>query len=145
MFKMDVAYDAKEMLKMRDELKEAQNNIIWDIADQIFAESQVLVPVDKATLKKSGNIIFGSNYAFIGYNTPYAKPIHDGYSEHVQNVQPHLRNMNGVMVRVREHDRLMPARTGRPYLDDAIEKVLKGFDPSIRDLISVTRIERLEG
>ena len=141
---MVVDFDPSELTKMREDIQESINSIIRDIADQIFAESQVLVPVDKSTLKKSGNVTYGKGYAYIGYNTDYAKPIHDGYDEHVQSVDPHFRNVNGAMVRVREFERLMPQRTGRPYLDDAIKKVLKGLDPSVRDMIEVVRVERLE-
>ena len=151
--KMIVDYDPAELTKMREELQDSINSIIRDIADQILAESQVTVPVGfkgkggsvlPGTLKKSGNVTHGRGYSFVGYNTPYAAPVHDGFDTHVQNVKPHMRNMKGVVVRVREHDRLMPARTGRPYLDDAIKKVLGNLDPSIRDMIEVVRVERLE-
>lgn len=144
MINMNAKYNPGELQKMREELQESIDTIIRNIADQILAESQLIVPVDKATLKKSGNVIHGNGYSFIGYNTPYAKPVHDGYDQHVQQVPPHMRNMSGVIVRVREHERLMPARTGKPYLDDAIEKVLKTLDSETRSMIQVTRVERLE-
>lgn len=142
MIKAGVEYDPSDIQAMRDEVMREMDTIIHDVADQIFAESQILVPVAKSTLKKSGSVIHGRGYSQIGYNTPYARPVHDGFSTHIQDVMPHLRNMDGVIVRVREHERLMPGRTGRPYLDDAIKKVLNGLDENIRNSIEVVRIER---
>lgn len=142
MITVGVEYDATEIQRMREEVQQEMDTIIHDVADQILAESQILVPVDKSTLKKSGNVVHGRGYSMIGYNTPYAKPVHDGFETHIQNVNPHLRNMDGVVVRVREHERLMPGRTGRPYLDDAIKKVLDTLPESTRNFIEVVRVER---
>ena len=139
MIELKFEFDYGEIDKLEDELMEEMNARIRDIADAIFAESQFLVPVDKSILKDSGTVIYGDGYAWIGYNAPYASVVHDGFSAHDQSVRAHSRTMNGIVVRVRGHTRHMPERTGRPYLDDAIEKVkgeidLEGIEITRRDI-----------
>jgi hypothetical protein len=54
-----------------------------DIADEILAESQWLVPVRDGTLKKSGNVQYGNMFAVVGYNTPYARFMESGTKPHI--------------------------------------------------------------
>ena len=144
MIDMKVSVDNSAIDNMRKELEEMQDSFIFDIADQIFAISQQKVNVDKGTLKKSGNVIKGRGYAYIGYNTPYAETIHDGYTPHDRVVRAHTRinKETGARIMVRSHIRQMNTKTGNPYLDDAIKQVLAKLPPEQRDMIVVTRIER---
>ena len=143
MINIDVKYDGSEFKKMEEELMEEMESTIRDVADQILALSQQKVPVDKGTLKKSGNVRYGRRYALIGYNTPYAEDIHDGHPQHDRVVRAHQRMMeSGAVISVRTHIRHMNQSTGRPYLDDAIKEVLRTLPPDVRNSISVTRMER---
>lgn len=110
---------------------------IYDIADEVLAMSQRPwppgVPVDKGTLKKSGNVRLGEMSAVIGYNTPYAAAVHYGIRDQDVRVRSHSRLMrSGKMVQVRSHTRHMKARKGRPYLTRPMELIL----PSIPDLMA---------
>ena len=168
MIKLNVEFDQKEMKKLRKQLDDEMKTTIWDIADQIFAISQENVPVDKATLKKSGNVRYGIGYALIGYNTPYAEDIHDGHKSHNRHVDEYMRvppgsykytskgkikgakqrkaikdqMLFGALIRVKSHTRHMNESMGRPYLDDAIKEVLRRLPPDVRDSIVITRMER---
>lgn len=144
MIKMDVKTDLSELEAMQNDLNEEIDRLIYDIADQIFAVSQGKVPVRKGTLKKSGSVFRGRGYAYIGYNTPYAETVHDGYISHQRTVRSHTRvnKMTGAVIQVRSHTRQMNQKTGNPYLDDAITEVMKKLEPETRDLISITRMER---
>ena len=95
-------------------------------------------------LKKSGSVIYGRGYAIIGYNTPYARTVHDGMGAHTQAVREHKRRnvFTGAMIKVRQHQRSVPARTGNPYLDGAIQDVLKRAPENIRNMIQITRYDR---
>jgi len=143
MMKLGVQTDFKELDKMQKDLESEMDKAIYDVADQIFAISQEKVPVKKGTLKKSGNIIRGRGYAYIGYNTPYASTIHDGYPTHDRVVRQHTRKTSqGVVVRVRSHIRQMRQMTGNKYLDNAIKEVLKSLPEEIRNSIDIVRMER---
>ena len=166
-FEIKATMNMTEVKELEKLLVNEVDKTIYDIADQIFAISQQKVPVNKATLKKSGNIIFGRGYAYIGYNTPYAEIVHDGttnsYSRHklgdTYNVPGYQRSkrgtgrytkgknkkfikFSGVLIDVKSHDRTFGKRTGLPYLDDAITEVLKKLPEEIRNMISIRRVER---
>lgn len=64
----------------------ALNDAIHDIGDSIFRESQILVPVDKGTLKKSGSVFHEWLKSTIGYFTTYAEAVHEGTKPH--EIQP---------------------------------------------------------
>lgn len=70
------------------EITKAAVDATHDIADKVFAESQKLVPVDQATLKKSGNVEYHSWGATISYNAAYAAPVHEGSRPHMPPVGP---------------------------------------------------------
>ena len=143
-FKMDAEVNTDEIKALEKELTESIDKVIYDVADQIMAISQNLVPVDKGTLKKSGNVVYGRGYAYVGYNTPYAETVHDGYGSHQRQVRAHTRRVktSGIVISVRSHTRQMKARTGKPYMDDAISAVLKRLPEEIRNQIEITRVER---
>jgi HK97 gp10 family phage protein len=63
--------------------REAAQVALRDIGDDVYAVSQRNVPVDKGTLRASGNVRVDENEVTIGYNTPYAKFVHDGTAPHV--------------------------------------------------------------
>jgi hypothetical protein len=73
---------ADRLERMPAELRDTLDRTVRDIADQIFADSQELAPVDKGTLRKSGNVRYESLRATIGYNTPYAWYVHEGTAPH---------------------------------------------------------------
>ncbi len=74
---------AKEALRTAPQLlREALDLAVRDTADEILAVSQTLVPVDKGTLKKSGNVRYGDLEATVGYNTPYAAFMERGTAPH---------------------------------------------------------------
>ena len=152
MFKFKSSVNLKEIFKLQDEIDDFINKTIYDIADQILAVSQLKVPVDKSTLKKSANIHYGKGYAVIGYNTNYAERIHDGDTKRDVVVpsherKEHNRRTHGIIVRVKRHSvrthiMTMPAIKGRPYMDDAIKSTLKKLSPEIRNMIEIVRVER---
>jgi hypothetical protein len=118
---------------------------IYDIADEVFAMSQRPwppgVPVDKGTLKKSGNIRRGELEAIVGYNTPYAAAVHYGIRDQDVRVRAHDRlTRAGKMVEVRSHTRHIRARKGRPYLTGPVELVM----PSMADLMAARLREAWE-
>lgn len=133
------------------ELHKALGLSVRDVADEILAESQKLVPVDRATLKKSGNIRYGDLAATVGYNTPYARAVHDGFDEMDVNVRAHTRRISmafgrripSMSVNVRSHSRHIGPRLPRPYLDDAVKSVLpyvpKIFRKRIREALEKLR------
>jgi hypothetical protein len=152
MIKMDCKYDKKEFEKANQELLDDMDKTIYDIADQIMAISQRIVPVDTHTLQLSQNIRYGRGYAMIGYNTPYAERIHDGDTQRdvivpAHNRREHTRKLeSGLVISVRAHGvrthiMTMPEITGRPYLDNAIKAVLRDLPEDVRNSISVTRME----
>lgn len=142
MIRMDVSYRKQDFEEIREELEADMQKEIYKIADMILAESQSRVPVDRGTLKKSGNVRYGRNYAYIGYNTPYARTVHDGYKEHIRQVRAHNRMLqSGLVISVRAHTRHMMEKSGNPYLDDAVARVLRDLPEDIRSSISIRRIE----
>ena len=142
MIEIEAKYDPSEFEKVREEIEMEFEKSIYDLADRIFAISQQNVPVDKGTLKKSGNVRYGRGYAIVGYNTPYAEDIHDGHGAHDRVVRQHTRMLqSGIVIQVRSHIRRMNEMSGRPYLDNAIKEVLRDISPELRDSISVTRLE----
>lgn len=118
-------------------LHEALGLGIRDVADEIFAESQRPwppgVPVDKGTLKKSGNVRFGELWAAVGYDTPYAAAVHYGLEEQDVTVRAHDRLLRtGKLVKVRSHMRHIGPRKARPYLANAVRKVIPLIPKIIR-------------
>ena len=134
--------DLNEIKVVEDEIYNEVNQTVHDIGDVIFAESQMLVNVKEGILKDSGNIIHGEFYSLVGYNTPYAQVVHDGF-DGVQEVREHMRrSKKGNVHRVRAHYRYVE-RIGNPYLDAAIEAVTNEVPlqfPDMAEFISITRI-----
>lgn len=63
-------------------VERAMNRGGRDTVDAVFEISQRRVPVRKGTLKKSGNVRYEQGGGRIGYNTPYARPVHEGSRPH---------------------------------------------------------------
>ena len=107
---------------------------VRDVADAVFAESQRNVNVDKGTLKKSGSVIYGSLSASVGYNTPYAKYVHEGTAPHIilpKKPGGYLRfETDGQVVYARRVKH--PGYRGNPYLRDAVESTRPTWGALIR-------------
>lgn len=117
----------------RSGLHEALGLIVKDVADSIFADSQRLVPVDRGTLKDSGNVeLTGELSAAVGYSAPYAAAVHNGFPEQDVTVRRHERRIRMAFgrkipaktIEVRRHSRHIGPREARPYLDDAVKLTL---------------------
>ena len=84
---MRVTYDdhglADRLRQWPDVQREAIKAGLRDVADDVFAASQRNVPVDKGTLKKSGSVVETEGSITVGYNTPYARYVHDGTAAHI--------------------------------------------------------------
>ncbi len=121
----------KIMRSSPGELHTTLGLIVKDVSDDIFGESQKMVPVDRGTLKKSGNVRVVEDLASeVGYFAPYARAVHDGFEEQDVTVKPHTRRISMAFgrriaprnVRVRRHRRHIGPREPRPYLDNAVRK-----------------------
>lgn len=144
---INIAVEGSERMEkmLRDapaELHTALGLIVKDTADDIFAGSQRIVPVDRGTLKKSGNVrISGDLAAEVGYFAPYAKAVHDGFPEQDVTVKAHGRRIRFAFgrrieprnVRVRRHRRHIGPREPRPYLDNAVVRTLKKLPEIVRN------------
>ncbi len=75
--------------KIADNCPKKADNIIEDVGETVFADSQNLCPVDTGTLLASGS----HNHSFlrseVGYNCPYAAAQEFGTSK--MDAQPYLR------------------------------------------------------
>lgn len=128
------------MSKLMDRLVEAMLKGLEDVADEIFTLSQRDVPVDKATLKKSGLVRRITNGWEVVYRAPHAAVNEFGYDAHEQQVRRHpvrahyRRRFRGRKlsprrkISVKAHyrgpfERHMSARAGRHYLGRSVESV----------------------
>jgi len=81
--RVKVEEDARRKLEAAPAaIREALGLAVRDVADEILARSQELVPVDKGTLRKSGNVRYADLAATVGYNAPYAYFVHEGTRPH---------------------------------------------------------------
>lgn len=140
------------MTRLERDLTQGLMNGLRRFVDQVFFLSQVYVPVDRGTLKKSGTVRPVQGGFEIAYRTPYAAPVEFGYPEHWQHVRRHRvrqhRRRLGRYKRysdVRQHQRgpflrLMSERKGRFFLTQAFEEtrpqmmrfVAQGFREALR-------------
>ena len=129
---------------LRTRLCRAAVRGLHDFGDHVFAVSQVNVPVDRGTLKKSGRIRYLKSGVEISYGTPYAVPVHEGVPEHDEEVQRHyVRPHKRRIFRLTRTGRRRPVRrtfvrghyrgpfrrhvrerSARPWLREAIEEAL---------------------
>lgn len=146
MLKAKAEYDDSDFKQLKEDMMSEISDMMHDIADEIFAESQKLVSqraLDTGTLKKSGNVVIqGDYYIMVGYNTGYAQPVHDGFPAHEQSVRSHDRLMkSGKTVEVRAHSRSVKERQGTFYLDDAVDSVMAKQPKEVQDMIKISRYE----
>lgn len=78
----------RSLMDLAAKLPDEADKIIEDRAEEIFAVSQQIVPVDTGTLQRSGSHTHTKLKSEVGYNTPYAVFVHDGTSR--QAPQPYL-------------------------------------------------------
>lgn len=131
--------------KTFDRIFKAMVRGVQDVRDQMFAESQRIVNVDRGTLKKSGFTRNEADGGSFGYRTPYAARVNfglpAGYSERVRRhwVRAHRRRMLHTRryISVKRHERGPFKRTysrgvkGSHYMERSIDK----FRPQIGKII----------
>ena len=126
---------------------------LYDIGDEIARVSSPMVPRITGHLLASQNVypseaernpISGPLYTKVGYNTPYARIVHDGVdTPYLVNVREHQRTQTHAwgkpmvpkLVTVRAHPMTVPVRIPKPYLRDAVEIVRPMMAEIIRDNI----------
>ena len=131
---------------MEDEILE----VIQELGEEVFDESQRLCPEGSGWLRNSGQLIPTMGGFEIIYEAPHARLIHDGRESredqfYIQKVKRHDRRLRGgTITSVRDHEkkffgrrpRLNPetgewkvvsttAGTPQPFIDDAYSKVIK--------------------
>ena len=131
---------------MEDEILE----VIQELGEDVFNESQNLCPEGSGWLKNSGQLIPTMGGFEIIYEAPHARLVHDGRETredqfYTQKVRRHDRRLRGgTITSVRDHEkkycgrkpRLNPetcewkvvsttAGTPQPFIDDAYSKVIK--------------------
>ena len=131
---------------MEDEILE----VIQELGEEVFEESQRLCPEGSGWLKKSGQLVPNMGGFEIIYEAPHARLLHDGRESredqfYVQKIKRHIRrSKKGKITSVRDHEkkffgrrpRLNPetgewkvvnttAGTPQPFIDDAYSKVIK--------------------
>jgi hypothetical protein len=128
--------------KAKEEIIKAMKFGNYDLADAVLTESQKShnVPVDKGTLKKSGNIKppHPALKITVGYHTPYAAIVHEGFPEMDVNVKAHSRHIKKAFgrpikprdVNVKSHKRHIGPRAPNPYLTRPIQKIF----PRVREI-----------
>ena len=79
---VEINYDPNLPEKFLTAIDRAFDMAAVDVGDAIFQNSQHRVNVKTGLLKKSGNVRYGKAEAEVGYNTPYARPVHFGSRPH---------------------------------------------------------------
>jgi len=127
---------AEKLERFPAELQNALQLGLNDTADAILADSQERVPVDRATLKKSGSVHYGTLAATVGYYTPYAWYVHEGtglYGYRKDYIYPRTKRFLSWEDR-RTGKRIFAKKVkgmpAVPYLFDAIETI-RPFIPKI--------------
>lgn len=78
---MVTTFDASSFLKGIDNVAQAMFNVqkraTSAVAEELLRLSQMEVPHDKGILAGTGVVVPDGNNAIVGYNTPYAKWLHE--------------------------------------------------------------------